>query len=423
MAPFDVIASLGKFLGYLVFLLVGLGFGAALEMSGFGDSRKLAAQFYLKDMTVLKVMFTAIIVAMTLIFGASAIGILDFNRIFVTETYLLPGIIGGLIMGVGFIVGGFCPGTSIVALATFKIDGFFFAGGVAFGVFLFGESVSIFQGFHNSTFMGRYILPEWLGLPTGVVVLLVVFMALMMFYGAELSERFFGAKIPWKEIKKGPENRTKMVASALLVFVAMVVMFAGQPTAMEKWQQIEAQEMPKLTNRDVYIHPGEVLEIMNDHMLYSTLLDVRNETDFNLFHLENARRVTFDKVHDMTFIKDLVNAPNNTVVVLMSNDEADATEMYKLLRGLGVLNIYILEGGINRWLEVFPLHHQVAEAKPAIKSKTAKSESLNYTFTKAIGASTHEANPGTSTDLAKRGITFTKKVKIQKKKVMSGGCG
>ena len=74
---------------------------------------KLAAQFYFKDMTVLKVMFTAIVVAMVLIFLTTGFGWLDFNLIWVNPTYLWPGIVGGLIMGVGFIVGGFCPGTSL----------------------------------------------------------------------------------------------------------------------------------------------------------------------------------------------------------------------------------------------------------------------------------------------------------------------
>ena len=44
--------------------------------------------------------------------------------------------------------------------------------------------------------MGRFTLLEWLGLPTGVVVLLVVLMALFMFWGAEQLERIFGKKTP-----------------------------------------------------------------------------------------------------------------------------------------------------------------------------------------------------------------------------------
>ena len=122
MAPFHARAHLGTLVYFLIFFLIGMAFGAVLEMSGFGDSRRLAAQFYLRDMTVLKVMFTGIIVAAVLILLASALQLLDTERVWVNPTYLPPGIVGGLIMGVGFIIGGFCPGTSLVAAATLKID-------------------------------------------------------------------------------------------------------------------------------------------------------------------------------------------------------------------------------------------------------------------------------------------------------------
>lgn len=416
MAPFDIVASLGKFLGYLVFLLVGIGFGAVLEMSGFGDSRKLAAQFYFKDMTVLKVMFTGIIVAMVLIFTFSSLGLLDFGKVYVNPTYLIPGIIGGLIMGVGFIVGGFCPGTSIVALATFKIDGFFFAAGVTFGVFVFGETVSIFQGFHNSTYMGRFLLPELFGVGTGVVVLLVVFMALVMFYWAEIAERYFGEKMSWQAIRKVPANTRKVLASAALVFISLFVLFSGQPSPEDKWNWIKAEETKKLENRDVFIHPGELLEVMNDTLLYTKLLDIRSETDYNLFHLENAIRITNEDVHNDLFMKNLLNLPANTVVVVMSNDETDALGAYELLRGQGVLNLYILEGGINNWLSYFPLDPSIAEK---IERDTS-TERLRYVFNRAVGAGVSVSNPGTE---HLQEIKFEKKVKMQKKKITAGGCG
>ena len=176
MAPFPLLLSdlLGKYGAYLIFLLIGFSFGYVLEIAGFGNSKKLAAQFYFKDMTVLKVMFTAIVVAMVLIFAASAIGLLDYNLLWVNPTYLWPGIVGGLIMGFGFIIGGFCPGTSLVAFATLKIDGLFFALGVLTGIFLFGETVGLFDIFWNSSYLGGFTLPELFGLKTGIVVLQIV---------------------------------------------------------------------------------------------------------------------------------------------------------------------------------------------------------------------------------------------------------
>ena len=148
--PLPLETLVGKPLMFFIFGLIGFAFGFTLEISGFGNSKKLAAQFYFKDMTVLKVMFTAIVVAMVLIFSAIAVGLLDYSPIWVNPTYLWPGIVGGLIMGVGFIIGGFCPGTSLVAAATVKIDGVCFVLGGLFGIFLFGETEQYFDEWWNS---------------------------------------------------------------------------------------------------------------------------------------------------------------------------------------------------------------------------------------------------------------------------------
>ena len=131
---------------YVIFGLIGFAFGFTLEMSGFGDSRKLAAQFYFTELTVLKVMFTAIVTAMVLLFGAVSLGFLNFNLVWVNPTYLASGILGGLIMGVGFIVGGFCPTTSLASASTGKIDGMMFILGGFVGAFLFCETYHLLDG-------------------------------------------------------------------------------------------------------------------------------------------------------------------------------------------------------------------------------------------------------------------------------------
>jgi hypothetical protein len=192
--PLPLEILVGKPVMYLIFAVIGFGFGYILEISGFGDSTKLAAQFYFKDLTVLKVMFTAIVVAMVLIFAAVGLGLLDYNQVWVNPTYLWSGIIGGLIMGVGFIVGGFCPGTSLVSMATFKIDGLFFVLGGLTGIFLFGETVGLYEDWWNGSYFGRLTVMDWLDLPAGVVVVAVVLMALFMFWGGEQLEKIFGGR-------------------------------------------------------------------------------------------------------------------------------------------------------------------------------------------------------------------------------------
>jgi hypothetical protein len=189
MAPFDIAGLFGETGAYLVYLAIGFCFGFILESSGFGDSRILAAQFYFRRLNVLKVMFTAIVVAMLLIFWSTALGLLDYNGIWVKPTYLWPGIAGGIIMGVGFILGGYCPGTSLVSAATLKIDGMFFLLGFFIGAIFFGETVEYIQRFWHSGYLGEFTLPELLGVETGVVVFLVACLALGMFLFFEWLRR------------------------------------------------------------------------------------------------------------------------------------------------------------------------------------------------------------------------------------------
>jgi hypothetical protein len=90
-----------------VALLIGVAFGFFLERAGFGSARKLVAQFYLTDLSVFKVMFTAIVTAMVGITVLNRIGFLDVGELPLIGTYLVPMIVGGLLLGAGFVVGGY----------------------------------------------------------------------------------------------------------------------------------------------------------------------------------------------------------------------------------------------------------------------------------------------------------------------------
>lgn len=391
----------------LVFLAIGFGFGYALESGGFGNSRKLAGQFYFTDLTVLKVMFTGIVVAMVLLYFASAVNLLDLNLIWVNPTYLWPGIVGGLIMGVGFIVGGFCPGTSLVAVSTLKVDGIFYALGLIFGIFVFGETVDNFSTFWTSSYLGRLALPEVFGLPAGVVVVLVVLMALFMFWGAEQLEKYFGDGDP----SKAPKLR--YVGAGLLLASAVMVAVVGQPTTIDRLDRVSTEKEAALAAREVQIAPAELLATLHDHQLQTVILDVREEADFNLFHLADARRVSLDEIPQV--VPELVMEPPNTVFVVMSNDEAAATEAWKSLSAESVVNAYILEGGINGWLDTF------GEEEAGIQPIASPgNDQLRYGFNAALGASYLIADP----DPHGYELEYQKKIQLELKRgPMGGGCG
>ena len=170
-------------------VLIGIAFGWTLERAGLGSARKLAGQFYLTDLTVFKVMFTAIVVAMLGAFWLGRFGVLDLSGVYVPETYLLPQLAGGLVFGVGFVVAGLCPGTSCVAAATGRGDGAAVIIGMFCGVIATGLAFAPLQRFYESTAHGSMTLPQLFNVPYGVVLCAVVVIALMGFNIAERIER------------------------------------------------------------------------------------------------------------------------------------------------------------------------------------------------------------------------------------------
>jgi hypothetical protein len=194
IAPFFKYGLFGEDLSLVVAFITGIGFGFFLERGGFNSAKKLAAQFYFTDLTVFKVMFTAIITAMVGLYYLSVIGFLDLSLVYLTPTFLLPQVVGGLILGFGFVIGGYCPGTSCVAVSTGRIDGLVYLGGIVFGILVFGEIFPLVSSFYVSTAMGQITLPQITGLPYGLLVFLVVLMALGGFVGATWVEKKMASK-------------------------------------------------------------------------------------------------------------------------------------------------------------------------------------------------------------------------------------
>jgi len=198
-APFFKYGMFGDEVSLIVAFIIGIGFGFFLERAGFGSAKKLAAQFYFTDMSVLKVMFSAIVTAMLGVYYLSVIGWVDLSLVYLTPTNILPQVVGGLLLGFGFVIGGYCPGTSCVAVSTGRTDAMVFLLGVVFGIFAFGEVFPLVSGFYNSTPMGQVTLPGFFNIPYGVVVFLVVLMAVGAFAAAEWGEKNMAKKAEAKK--------------------------------------------------------------------------------------------------------------------------------------------------------------------------------------------------------------------------------
>lgn len=171
--------------------LIGIGFGFVLEINGFSSSRRLAGMFYGYDTTVLKVFFTAAIVGAVGLLFMSLFNWIDLDSIYINPTYLWSVLGGGVIMGAGFILGGYCPGTSVCAASIGKLDALAFVGGIFLGILIFTEGYPLWENFYNAKYLGSPVLSETLGSSRGVLTLLMILVALGMFWVGDWSEKRF----------------------------------------------------------------------------------------------------------------------------------------------------------------------------------------------------------------------------------------
>lgn len=174
---------------FVIAILLGIAFGFVLEASGFSSSRNINGVFYGYNFVVLRVFFTAVIVAMIGLQYFDYFGWIDLDQIYVLPTYLAPMLVGGVIMGFGFILGGFCPGTSYTAIAIGKLDAMVFTGGLFLGIFLFSEIYPFIEPFYTSGNMGNITIGEFFGISNTLITLIFVIIGVAAFYITWLIEK------------------------------------------------------------------------------------------------------------------------------------------------------------------------------------------------------------------------------------------
>lgn len=180
--------SLSPETSLLLALVLGVFFGLFLERGGLGDPHKLTGVFYLTDFTVPKVMFTAILVAASGLYLLSDLGLLEMGRLWIVPTFFWPQMVGGALFGIGFVISGYCPGTSVAGFASGRLDALVAMAGIAAGSLAFAVAYPYIEGFYLSSAMQGITLPVLLNVNHWVVIAALVALAVGMFYLMELYE-------------------------------------------------------------------------------------------------------------------------------------------------------------------------------------------------------------------------------------------
>ena len=117
-------------------IVIGFLFGFILQKIGASNPQKIINMLRLKDLHLMKTILFAIGLSNLLLFTLLLFGIVDVSHLSIKSSYV--GVfIGGGIMGLGWAISGFCPGTGLVALGEGRKDALsFFLGGTIGALFL-----------------------------------------------------------------------------------------------------------------------------------------------------------------------------------------------------------------------------------------------------------------------------------------------
>lgn len=182
-------------------LLSGVLFGYALEAAGFGSPRKLTGQFSLRDFSVFKVMFTAVLVCAIGLYVLRLVGWMGPNAVFIPTLFFWAVLGGGLLIGAGFAMGGYCPGTSVVGVASGRIDAVVFGIGMVVGTSAFAWVYEPLMGFYLAgKGPNAQTLPQLFGLPEWVILLVLVIFAAVGFRLGSMMERARGGPFTAEEV-------------------------------------------------------------------------------------------------------------------------------------------------------------------------------------------------------------------------------
>jgi rhodanese-related sulfurtransferase len=340
MGPFvpDLISDQ---LNLVVALLIGIAFGFVLEQAGFSSSRKLAGVFYGYDFTVLRVFFTAAITAMSGIILLSALGLLDTTAIYINPTWLWPAIVGGAIMGLGFVLGGYCPGTSVCAAAIGKVDAWFFVGGGIVGVFLFGELYSFYSAFYNSSSLGGIKVYDSLGIGSGWFAFLLIAVALSAFAATTMLERRINKTAPSREYRR-LWHRTAAIGVAVLgIILAML------PDRKAYLIGQAAHADATVLNAVKTMSADELAFRIIDHEPKLRIVDIRSPDSFSTFALPGSRNIPVDEFFSKE--NDAFFSSRHTKKVIVADDDSQARAACVLLQKLGYENMAALQGGFPQF--------------------------------------------------------------------------
>lgn len=199
----------------------------------------------------------------------------------------------------------------------------------------------------------------------------------------------------------------------VLLILAVIIAFVPQNTT-RPYKLTAEQLLAEIRTGTQFVSPDEVADKIIQKDPSIQLIDVRNPREFDMFSLPGAINIPLQDILSEAS-SDVLNQ-GTKMNILYSNGSTEANEAWLLTRQLGFQNNYVLQGGLNYWMETI-----MNPEKPG--NLAANDEIARYDFRKAASAAlgggnvTAIAPPAKEAGAPKPGV-----VPVKKKKKASGGC-
>ena len=330
---------IGNELNFVVALFIGIAFGFILEQAGFSTSKKLVGLFYGYDFTVLRVFFTAGVTAMLGVVALGHFGLLDISIIYINPTFLWSALIGGIIMGLGFVVGGFCPGTSFCAAAIGKIDAMVFIVGSFLGILIFAEGYPLFENLYKAEYWGYARIFDTVGMSQGLFAFLLVMVALSAFWITTLIEN----KINGKPNPEFSPMKLYVALSGIAAILAFSAFF--MPDLKEEYLK-EVENVSFVNSYNLKeTTPDELAFRIIDEENNLQIIDVRSLEEYKKFSLPKSQSISIKDLFGKDAKKILTL--NRKMNVFLANDELTERKAAVIAEKLGYEGISVLKGGLD----------------------------------------------------------------------------
>jgi len=335
--------SLNTPIAFLASLIIGIAFGFSLEQAGFGSSRRLAGIFYFKDMAVLKVMFTAVVVAMLGISYAKGLGFVTTDNVFFMHTSYLPQILGGLLFGAGFVMSGWCPGTAAVGLASVKVDALVFLLGAIGGSMIYNEVFPLIKPF-ASVDHGLLFAYDSMKMSEAAFAMLFTIIAVGCFWGSEYIEknRSGGGKLFGTRFLK--------IFSVVLIVVSFglfaVAPQSSQTDVVDYSKISEGAFLDNIEDGMDHMSTEELADRLVEGDKSIILVDIRPPQEFDKFNIKTSVNIKMSELQTA-----LLPYKDQGTIVLYSNGMTHPAQARDSLVRTGFKNVYILTDGLNGFVE------------------------------------------------------------------------